>query len=210
MAARVPYAERRKTQLREEIVDAAFAEFAERGYHQAGIAEIAERLGIGHGTFYRHFENKRAILDHVVDDVMARALEALAAENAPDATDNLQEYREQVDRIVDALHALVNDDPRVVRMLLVQAGGIDADIEAKVFGLLDSAAQITAAYLKNGRDQGFLRPDVDCQATAEALVGMIIGGSLFALRKPDDRGAQERYKRAAVTLMFEGIAKQRG
>jgi AcrR family transcriptional regulator len=207
MSERVSYAERRKAQLREEIVDAAFSEFAERGYHQAGIAEIAERLGIGHGTFYRHFENKRAILNHVIDGVMARALEALAAENAPDAADNLQEYRDQVHRIADALQALVNDDPRVVRLLLVQAGGIDADAEAKVFGMLESAAQITAAYLENGRDRGFLRPDVDCQATAEALVGMIIGGSLFALRKPEARDAQERYKQAAITLMFEGIAK---
>ena len=207
MSGRVSYAERRKAQLREEIVDAAFAVFAERGYHQAGIAEIAERLGIGHGTFYRHFENKRAILDHVVDGVMARALQALAAENAPDAAGNLQEYRDQVHRIADALQALVNDDPRVVRLLLVQAGGIDADVEAKVFGMFDSAAQITATYLENGRDHGFLRPDVDSQATAEALVGMIFGGSLFALRRPEDRGAQERYKQAAITLMFEGMAK---
>jgi len=206
MSERVSYAERRKAQLREEIVDAAFAEFAERGYHQAGIAEIAERLGIGHGTFYRHFGNKRAILDHVIDGVMARSLQALAAENAPDAADNLQQYRDQVYRIADALQALVNDDPRVVRLLLVQTGGIDAEAEAKVFGMLDSAAQITAAYLENGRDRGFLRPDLDCRATAEALVGMIIGGCLFALPKPEDRDAQERYKQAAITLMFEGIA----
>ena len=207
MSARPSYAERRKAQLREEIVDVAFAVFAERGYHQAGIAEIAERLGIGHGTFYRHFENKRAILDHVIDGVMARALQALVAENPPDAAGSLREYREQVHRIADALHALVNDDPRVVRLLLVQAGGIDADVEAKVFGMLDLAAQVTAAYLENGRERDFVRPDVDCRATAEALVGLIVGGNLLALRRPEDREAQEHYKEAAIALMFDGIAK---
>jgi AcrR family transcriptional regulator len=29
---------------------------------------LAEREGIGHGTFYRYFENKRDIVDHVIDD----------------------------------------------------------------------------------------------------------------------------------------------
>ena len=36
---------------------------------RTAIADIAKRLGIGHGTFYRHFKNKRDILDHVIDEV---------------------------------------------------------------------------------------------------------------------------------------------
>src|SRR5581483_1391867 len=48
-------AERRKAELRREIIDAAFTCFAENGYHATGIADIAARLGIGHGTFYRYF-----------------------------------------------------------------------------------------------------------------------------------------------------------
>ena len=66
------FSQRKRHELREEIVDAAFAEFAERGYHDTGIADIARRLGIGHGTFYRYFENKRDILDHVVTRLMPR------------------------------------------------------------------------------------------------------------------------------------------
>lgn len=44
-------AERHRQQLRAEIVEAAFVEFSERGYHQTAISDIAQRLGIGHGTF---------------------------------------------------------------------------------------------------------------------------------------------------------------
>src|SRR4030088_1834535 len=70
---RPSYAERRKLQLREEIVDAAIEVFAESGYHDAGVADIAKRVGIGHSTFYRHFDNKRAILDEVINTVIMRA-----------------------------------------------------------------------------------------------------------------------------------------
>ncbi|MET0796373.1 MAG: helix-turn-helix domain-containing protein, partial [Rhodococcus sp. (in: high G+C Gram-positive bacteria)] len=65
-------AERKKAELRREIIDASFECFAKRGYHATGIADIATTLGIGHGTFYRYFENKRDIIDHVIDDLIAK------------------------------------------------------------------------------------------------------------------------------------------
>ena len=46
------------------------ASMRDLGYSlETAIADIAKRLGIGHGTFYRHFANKRDILEHVIDDV---------------------------------------------------------------------------------------------------------------------------------------------
>jgi AcrR family transcriptional regulator len=191
---------------RREIVDAAFEVFSERGYHATAIADIARRLGMGHGTFYRYFRNKRDILDHVVDDVVARTLAALQAENAPEATATLDEYRAQVERIADALFALFNDDPRVLRLLLLHTGGVDAELERRLLEVLGAAGTITAGYLENGRSRGFLRPDLDAQATGEAVVGLILAGTLGALRSGSDRPAQERYKQAAIALMFDGIA----
>ena len=72
-------AERNRLQLRSDILQAAFIEFSERGYHQTAIADIAQRLGIGHGTFYRYFENKRDILEHVINDTALQLTELLAA-----------------------------------------------------------------------------------------------------------------------------------
>ena len=206
MADAPTYAERRREALREQIVEAAFEVFSERGYHDAGIADIARRLGIGHGTFYRYFENKRDILDHVIAATVARALDALVAENAPEAATTLPEYRAQVERIVAALDALLRDDPRVMRLLLLQAPGVDGALEARLLDVLGAAAQVTAGYLENGRERGFLRADLDPAATAEALVALIVGGALFALRHGDDAAPAERYRRAGIALMFDGIA----
>ena len=60
-------AERNRLQLRADILQAAFIEFSDRGYHQTAIADIAQRLGIGHGTFYRYFDNKRDIFEKAKD-----------------------------------------------------------------------------------------------------------------------------------------------
>jgi AcrR family transcriptional regulator len=198
------YAERRKLALRDEIIDAAFDVFAERGYHQAGVADIASRVGIGHSTFYRHFESKRDILDQVISGLIDRLLGALTAENAPDAATSLVEYRHQVHRIADVLEQICSDS-RVVRMLLIQAAGVDTELEKKTFELFDLAATLTAGYFENGRDRGYLRADLDCAATAHAVVGMIVGSAMLTLNPKPDPMPRDRTIKAAVDLMFDGL-----
>jgi AcrR family transcriptional regulator len=201
-----PWAQRRKEALRAEIIDAAFAEFAERGYHQTGIADIAKRLGIGHGTFYNHFRNKRGILEQVVDELVEKIGAALAAENAPDAATTLEEYREQAHRIAEALTAILEADPRVARMLLLEATSIDAEMTARMMRLVDDAAKVAAAYLENGVRRGFLRSDLDVATTAEAIVGMNVAGALRSFRSPLDLEDRRRFDEGIIRLLTDGIA----
>jgi len=198
------YAQRRKQQLRQEILDAAFDVFAERGYHDAGVADIAARVGIGHSTFYRHFESKRDILEQVITTLITRAASALNADNAPDAATTLPEYRAQVQRIAEALDEIASD-LRVVRILLIEASGVDADLQQRVFGLFDFAINATAAYFNNGRDRGYLRADLDTTATAHAVVGMILGTAILGLKPDIDTNTRRLLIQAAVRLMFDGL-----
>jgi AcrR family transcriptional regulator len=46
---------------REQVLDAATHEFAERGYHAASTAAIAERAGISQPYIYALFSNKREL-----------------------------------------------------------------------------------------------------------------------------------------------------
>lgn len=43
------------------MIEAARAVFAEKGFLEARIADITERAGVAHGTFYTYFESKEAI-----------------------------------------------------------------------------------------------------------------------------------------------------
>lgn len=205
--ARPSYAERRKLQLREEIIDAAIEVFAESGYHEAGVADIAKRVGIGHSTFYRHFDNKRAILDEAIDTVIQRSAGALAAENAPEAANSLDEYRDQVARIAAAL-AEISSDLRVVRLILIEAASIDTELRERIDALFDLAVNLTAGYYQHGRDRGYLRADLDTIATARAVVGMILGLAMIGLNPALDDDDRTRSVEAATRLMFDGIVNQ--
>ncbi len=49
---------RKRERTRAELIAAARKVFAERGFHEASIAEITEQADIGVGTFYLHFRDK--------------------------------------------------------------------------------------------------------------------------------------------------------
>jgi AcrR family transcriptional regulator len=195
----------RAEKRRAEILEAALELFAERGYHATGVADIASRLRMSHGTFYRYFDSKRDILDHVVDGLVVRIAEAVAATDGPGTADTLEIYREQVRRIAEALVAVVFEDPRIPQVLLFEATGVDDELTSRVLRELDTLRALTAAYLQHGVDAGFLRADLDVTETARALDGMIYAGALDAIRSHDPASARP-YVRAALRLMFDGVA----
>ena len=60
---------------RERLIEAAREVFREQGY-DASLDEVAKRAGVGAGTLYRHFPNRDALLDAVMQSWMERVTEA--------------------------------------------------------------------------------------------------------------------------------------
>ncbi|URW75619.1 TetR/AcrR family transcriptional regulator [Sphingomonas donggukensis] len=90
--AKAPRTDRgRRTQ--QAILDAAAAEFGERGFHEASISGITRRAGVALGSFYTYFDSKDAVFralvahmsgqvrDHVAPGIRA-AKDGIAAERA--------------------------------------------------------------------------------------------------------------------------------
>lgn len=66
--------EERKAQTRRELIEAAAATFARRGFHGASLEEIAREAGFSTGAVYWHFAGK--------DDLFLAVVEAYAVERA--------------------------------------------------------------------------------------------------------------------------------
>ena len=75
--ARVPRTERgRRTQR--AILDAAAAEFGEKGFHDSSIVSITIRAGVALGSFYTYFESKEALFKALVADMSGRVRDHVA------------------------------------------------------------------------------------------------------------------------------------
>lgn len=53
---------RNQQRARDEIVEAAYRLFAERGYAQVTVPDIVERAGVGRTTFFRYFGDKQEVV----------------------------------------------------------------------------------------------------------------------------------------------------
>jgi AcrR family transcriptional regulator len=192
----------REERRHREIIEAAVRVFARKGYQDAGVADIAAELGIGHGTFYRYFQSKHDVAAQVADRVVERIAEALGNEDPADS-DTLDEYRDQVERICGRVFDLIDEYPDLMRFFHRESLVVDAD---RLAAAMDGFAAFAARFIANGVRRGFVRQDVDVEITAQALVGIISEGTRRALGSQQPVEARQRWVAAGTALMFEGIA----
>jgi len=60
---------------RHRILDEALTLFSEKGYANVFVADIAERVGIKAPSLYKHYKNKQAIFDAIIEEMNKRFLE---------------------------------------------------------------------------------------------------------------------------------------
>ena len=85
---KVPRTARGERTLR-KILDAAQAEFGERGFGESSIVGITQRAGVALGSFYTYFDSKESVFQAVVRDMSAQVRDhvAPAFKGASDALD---------------------------------------------------------------------------------------------------------------------------
>jgi len=72
-----PRFQRRKEDRPQEITEAAFEVFAEKGYAATTVAEVAERAGVSKGLTYLYFRTKEELFKAVIKSVVIRRVDAL-------------------------------------------------------------------------------------------------------------------------------------
>ena len=80
-----------KGNTKQEIIEAALDLFSAQGFEATSVSQIADAVGIRKASLYSHFENKQAILDELVKEVLEQyaAHSVFAKTNWGKDSDNL-------------------------------------------------------------------------------------------------------------------------
>ncbi|HSM30043.1 MAG TPA: TetR/AcrR family transcriptional regulator [Woeseiaceae bacterium] len=82
-----PRYRRRKEDRPQEITEAAFAAFAEKGFTATRVEEVARRAGVSKGLLYLYFKTKEELFKAVIRSVVTPRLDALTRTlDSPDSS----------------------------------------------------------------------------------------------------------------------------
>jgi len=164
----------------EEIIDAAAAVFAERGYHGASTQDVADRLGMRQASLYYYVPSKEAALEQVclrsVGDFVERA-QAIAA-GPGGAADKLA-------AIVESHLAPVETRGDYVRCFLRERRFLPRDSARRIGRVARQYESVLQGVIETGIAAGELRRDLDPRLTTLALIGMCNAAMEWYGREPN-------------------------
>jgi AcrR family transcriptional regulator len=182
-----------------QILECAKRVFARRGFHAANVSHICAEAGIGRGTLYLYFANKKAVFTAIIGQVLARVQALVVAQRdsaypPPESLRKRQVIRWSADRL-RRLFEVVFEDETTLRILLREAVGLDVDIEKLLGEIDDVLIGLVAGDLEAAQAAGIVRGDLDPRLTATLMVGGAEKLALSALRGAEpidlDRLARE-------------------
>lgn len=196
---RVRRARELKSQTRAQILGAIRPVFAERGYHQASLADLLQAAQVARGTFYLHFDSKEAAFRALLDDLTER----ITAQLRPVDTTSLPAAREQlVGNLARAL-SLFSDEPDLGRLVLRQADAVSDDLKAHLEHFYDSIARLAGRSLMAGQALGLVRQG-DVSRMARLALGLFKEAAAMLAFDPDPPSAMA-LAREVLDLALHGV-----
>jgi AcrR family transcriptional regulator len=185
-----------------EIIDAAAAVFAERGYHGASTQDIADVLGIRQASLYYYFPSKEAALEQVC----MRGVEGFVEQAA--ATAALDDPAPEKVRLLILGHlAPLRDRHAYVRVFLRERHHLADESRRRVGRVSRRYERIVQGVLESGVRAGELRADLDCRLASLALLGMCNAAVNWYGIEPD--ATIERIAAEFGRVLVDGIAARR-
>jgi AcrR family transcriptional regulator len=194
-----------ETDRRQQIVDAAFDEFAEHGFRGATIKRIAQRAKLrSQALIYWYFPAKEALFEAVLGQQLPILRMVL------DPTPLLERPPEQVLPQLARAYLAAGDRPgapRLVRLLAPELIRRPEIADAVGGPLIAKILEFIKTYLAHQVELGRLRPH-DVRASARAFIGMILpqlGGKLFLPALRADGLTDEEHIATVVAIFLRGL-----
>ena len=182
----MPRFQRRKEDRPQEITEAAFAAFAEKGYAATRVAEVAERAGVSKGLMYLYFRTKEDLFKAVIRSVVIRRVDALI-----EAVETTELSSEEFMRgpLLEFMQRVPGSPVAIVIRLLIAEGQRHPDLVDYYWdNVVSKGLTAISAFVGRGVDRGEFRETAVTELPQLLLAPMMLSmiwRILFSKRELD-------------------------
>src|SRR5436309_15988946 len=144
--------EQMREATRRRIMHEAASEFARLGFDQANINTIAEQAGIGKGTIYLYFENKRDLFLEMLRYIAQAQLASIRVALANEGT-----LQQRLERLFRAFAHLAEEESDSFNVYMSALYGVNRAFQAEATKLLRDYVAVIALILEESHARGELR-----------------------------------------------------
>ena len=185
---------------RQELLDIAAGLFADKGFKNTTVRDIADAAGILSGSLYHHFDSKEAMVDEILSTFQA---ELFASYDEVLAGDD--DARTKLERVVHLSFQAIDQHRHEVAIFQNEADYLGSfDRFAYLAERNAQSREVWLTLLTEGVETGVLRADLDVE-----LVYRFIRDTVWvAVRwyRPGGGLSHERIADQYLTILLDGIA----
>ncbi len=193
---------------RSELIACAQNLFYANGYEKTSVSDIVNEVGVAKGTFYYYFDSKQAILEAMVDELIAYSV-ALIRPIIDDPTLNATEKWNKAFRIVGSWKA----DRKSEMIALMQMMQSDENVLLRYkihMRTVENIAAELARVVDQGVDEGVFNTEFGEDSARIALASSLsLADMMYDLmlspEKYEDPAAVARQKLSAVQTAIERV-----
>jgi AcrR family transcriptional regulator len=184
---------------RRRILECAVLRFADQGYRQTSVAQVARDAGLTPPAVHAHFGSKEALFQAAFDEDVANML-AVIRDRLSHGT--LAGKTPAEPNFIPGLVAAIEHHPLVRRVFR----GLEPDRTPELLhtpAVVALRAEVVAT-VRAGQDRGVLRRDLDATALAGALESLVLALVLGAVQT--GRIADDVSRAGLLAIVAQGVA----
>ena len=189
-AAQAPKRPQERRDRSAEVIDAAIQVFYAKGYADASMQDVADRVGVLKGSLYHYISSKEELLYNVLSKAHDEAIEIV---RRVEETDDRADARLSLYLSLLGSWYLANIER--VSIYFKEGGQLSGSRAEAVRAQRKSTLAFLCRLLDDAKESGLVRPDVDTK-----LASLMIFGQLNSF--PDWYMRHGPYKATVVTRAF--------
>jgi AcrR family transcriptional regulator len=195
----------RAQERRQQIMDAALACFARKGYHKTTMDDIVAESGLSKGTLYWYFRSKDELFLSLVNSFFLAIQQDMDAifEQPASASQKLRTMADEFARFYGEVAQFLN-----VFFEFWMQGTLNEQLNQLFHSMLSEYRGVIGGVIQEGMQAGEFKA-VDADQLAVAVMAAYDGLWFYKMLMPDEVDL-DRASRAFIEALFSGLAANGG